>query len=82
MEFTSGDDGGAANEDSQWLFPRQYGPKYGSNTEAFRDEIEQRTRDGESCEQIAAALMEKGVQTSAKTIARQRIKWGFRKRVS
>ena len=51
------------------------------NTEALRDEIEARTRHGETCRQIAVALAEKGINVSAKTISRRRVDWGLRKRV-
>ena len=50
--------------------------------ELYRYEIEQRTVLGESCEQIAAALQAKGVNTSATTISRRRQQWGLRQKSS
>lgn len=50
--------------------------------EPWREEIEQRTRDGESLEQIAAGLSAKGFETSSKTIGRYRIQWGLRQRAA
>lgn len=49
--------------------------------EDFRAEVEERTRNGESCEQIADALIAQGAQVTSKSISRWRILWGFRKRV-
>ena len=51
------------------------------DTEDLREEIEERTRNGETCKQIAAALAAKGVNVSEKTISRRRVEWGLRKRV-
>ncbi|CAJ2510484.1 Uu.00g132930.m01.CDS01 [Anthostomella pinea] len=59
-----------------WNYPHTRG----SNVVDFRAEIEERTKNGESCDQIAAALIAKGVHTSSKTISRQRILMGLRKR--
>ncbi|KAI0133708.1 hypothetical protein BJ170DRAFT_607260 [Xylariales sp. AK1849] len=56
------------------------GVKHRANAENFRDEVEERTRNGESCDQIADALIAKGAQVTAKSISRWRIQWGFRKR--
>ncbi|KAK5133814.1 hypothetical protein LTR08_007244 [Meristemomyces frigidus] len=50
------------------------------NTENLREEIEERTRNGETCKQIADALAAKGVNVSDKTISRRRVEWGLRKR--
>lgn len=50
--------------------------------EPWRDEIMQRTADGESLEQIAAGLAAKGFETSSKTIGRYRIQWGIRQRAA
>ena len=49
-------------------------------SQLFRSEIEERTAQGESCEQIASALRAKGVDITNKTISRRRVEWGFRKR--
>ncbi|KAK0945789.1 hypothetical protein LTR29_002644 [Friedmanniomyces endolithicus] len=43
-------------------------------------EIESRTNAGESCKQIADALLANGHQVSDKTVARWRVEWGHRKR--
>lgn len=64
-----------------WLYPHKKGIGSGSNLEAFKPEIEERTRRGENCKTIADALITMGVQTSDKAISRVRIKWGMRKRV-
>jgi len=47
----------------------------------WRDEIEERIHNGETCKQIADALAAKGVAVSSKTISRCRVDWGLRKRV-
>lgn len=57
-------------------------PNSKHDIEPWREEIEQRTRDGESLEQIAAGLSAKGFQTSSKTIGRYRIQWGLRQRAA
>jgi DNA-binding CsgD family transcriptional regulator len=49
--------------------------------ETHRGEIEERTRAGESCEQIAEALrVNYGVEITYKTISRKRCEWGLRSR--
>ncbi|KAH8667069.1 hypothetical protein BX600DRAFT_436436 [Xylariales sp. PMI_506] len=58
----------------------QDGVKRRATAEDFRSEVEERTRNGESCEQIADALIAQGAQVTAKSIGRWRIQWGFRKR--
>lgn len=50
--------------------------------EPWREEIERRTKEGESLEQIATALAAKGFHTSSKTIGRYRIQWGVRQRAA
>lgn len=65
-----------------WLFPKKRGKKVGSNLEDFKDEIEERTKNGQGCKAIAEALVAKGVDTSSRAVARQRMKWGLRQRVS
>lgn len=57
------------------------GKKRRAQAEDFRAEVEERTRNGESCEQIADALIAQGAQVTAKSVGRWRILWGFRKRV-
>ncbi|KAF2771128.1 hypothetical protein EJ03DRAFT_325924 [Teratosphaeria nubilosa] len=48
--------------------------------EEFREEIEERTRLGETCAQIADAFKARGVQISDKTISKRRLQWGLRQR--
>jgi len=55
--------------------------KYRSETsKAYRAEITERTAQGETCEQIATALREKGLDITDKTISRRRVEWGLRQR--
>jgi hypothetical protein len=49
------------------------------NIDLYRPEIEERTTNGETLEQIVAALRAKGVDTTRKTISRHRLGWGLRK---
>ncbi|ETS73252.1 hypothetical protein PFICI_14857 [Pestalotiopsis fici W106-1] len=56
------------------------GKKRRVNAEDFRAQVEERTRNGESCEQIADALIAQGAQVTSKSVGRWRILWGFRKR--
>ncbi|KAK7937733.1 uncharacterized protein PG986_014601 [Apiospora aurea] len=56
------------------------GSKRRTKADEFRLEVEERTRNGDSCEQISAALNARGVQVTDKTISRWRIAWGLRKR--
>lgn len=66
----------------RWLYPkRKKGKGEGSNLEDFREEIEERTRNGQGCKAIAEILIEKGVDTSVRAVAGQRMKWGLRQRV-
>lgn len=67
-----------------WLYPKSKarGSGFFSNLDQFKDEIEERTKGGQGCKAIAEALIEKGVDTSARAVARQRMKWGLRQRVS
>jgi hypothetical protein len=65
-----------------WLFPKKRGRKVGSNLVDFKDEIEERTKNGQGCKAISEALVAKGVDTSSRAVARQRMKWGLRQRVS
>lgn len=64
-----------------WLYPHKKGLTHGSNLNAFKDEILERTARGENCKMIADALVAKGVQTSDRAVSRRRIAWGARKRV-
>lgn len=65
-----------------WLYPHNRGAGTVSNLDAFKDEIIERTRKGESLCEIADALMAKGVQTSDRAVGRRRLLWGFRQRKS
>lgn len=66
----------------RWLYPKRKRAKgEGSNLEDFREEIEERTRNGQGCKAIAEILIEKGVDTSARAVSGQRTKWGLRQRV-
>lgn len=64
-----------------WLYPKKRGKGEGSNLDQFKDEITERTSNGQGCKAIAEALVEKGVDTSVRAVARQRMKWGLRQRV-
>lgn len=64
-----------------WLYPKKRGKGEGSNLDQFKDEIEQRTKNGQGCKAIAEAMIAKGVDTSSRAVARQRMKWGLRQRV-
>lgn len=50
------------------------------DVEPHRADIVQWTQDGQNCEQIAAALRQRGLEISAKTISRYRVNWGLRQR--
>lgn len=64
-----------------WLYPkRKRGRGEGSNLEDFRGEIEEMTKNGQGCKAISEILIEKGVDTSVRAVARQRMKWGLRQR--
>lgn len=66
----------------RWLYPKRKRAKgQGSNLDDFREEIEERTRNGQGCKAIAEILIEKGVDTSARAVSGQRTKWGLRQRV-
>lgn len=64
-----------------WLYPHRQGARSPSNLDVFKEIIE-RTRNGESCAEVADALMAKGVQTSYCAVNRRRLLWGLRKRTS
>lgn len=64
-----------------WKYPKTRTRAEGSNLEQFREEIETRTKDGQGCKAIAEILIEKGVDTSSRAVARMRMKWGLRQRV-
>ncbi|KAG6355152.1 hypothetical protein INS49_004233 [Diaporthe citri] len=64
-----------------WLYPkRRRGKGEGSNLEDFREDIQERTKNGQGCKAISEILIAKGVDTSVRAVARQRMKWGLRQR--
>lgn len=64
-----------------WRYPKLRGKLGGSNLFLFKDEIEERTKNGQGCKAIAELLVARGVDTTARAVAGQRAKWGFRQRV-
>ncbi|KUI61471.1 hypothetical protein VP1G_08645 [Cytospora mali] len=82
LSWTAREDGDDINPTTgePWLFPKKRGRKVGSNLEDFKEEIEERTKNGQGCKAIAEALVAKGVDTSSRAVARQRMKWGLRQR--
>ncbi|KAK4544054.1 hypothetical protein LTR36_004552 [Oleoguttula mirabilis] len=54
-------------------------PKF-DDLDGVRQEVEDRTQNGETCIQIADALQAKGIKVSSKTVSRRRVDWGLRKR--
>lgn len=84
LSWTAREDGDDINPSTgePWLFPKKRGRKVGSNLVDFKDEIEERTKNGQGCKAISEALVAKGVDTSSRAVARQRMKWGLRQRVS
>lgn len=84
LSWTAREDGEDINPRTgeRWLYPKRRKAKgEGSNLDDFREEIEERTRNGQGCKAIAEILIEKGVDTSARAVSGQRTKWGFRQRV-
>ena len=65
----------------RWLYPKKIGRHGPSNLEAFKEEIIERTRNGQGCKAIAEALIEKGVDTNSKSVSAQRLRWGVREKV-
>lgn len=65
-----------------WRYPKRRGKGEGSNLDQFKDEITERTKNGEGCKAIAEAFIAMGVDTSVRAVARQRMKWGLRQRAS
>lgn len=64
-----------------WRHPHKHeGGRRKSNLEDFKDQIIERTKHGETCEEIAAALKAQGVQTSDRAVNRRRLIWGLRQR--
>lgn len=64
-----------------WKYPKKRGKGEGSNLDQFKDDITERTNNGQGCKAIAEAYIEMGVDTSVRAVARQRMKWGLRQRV-
>lgn len=84
LSWTAREDGDDINPKTgePWLYPkRRKGKGEGSNLDDFREEIEERTRNGQGCKAISEILIDKGVDTSVRAVARQRMKWGLRQRV-
>lgn len=65
-----------------WRYPKKRGKGEGSNLDQFKDDITERTKNGQGCKAISEAYIEMGVDTSVRAVARQRMKWGLRQRVS
>lgn len=65
-----------------WRYPKKRPNGAGSNLDEFKDEIKEMTEGGKGCKAISEILVAKGVDTSARAVARQRLKWGLRQRVS
>lgn len=65
-----------------WRYPKKRGKGEGSNLDQFKDDITERTKNGQGCKAIAEAFIAMGVDTSVRAVARQRMKWGLRQRVS
>lgn len=83
LSWTAREDGADINPATgePWLFPKRSKTE-GSNLADFKDEIEERTKNGQGCKAIAEILVAKGVDTSSRAVSRQRMKWGLRQRVS
>ncbi|PSR81939.1 hypothetical protein BD289DRAFT_438361 [Coniella lustricola] len=81
LSWTAREGGAALAPNGQpWRYPKMRGKTGGSNLLLFKDEIEQRTKSGQGCKAIADVLVARGVETTARAVAGQRIKWGFRQR--
>ena len=82
LSLTAREDGDHVNPATgePWLYPKKKNHE-GSNLVDFKDEIEERTKNGQGYKAIAEALIAKGVDTSSRAVARQRMKWGLRQRV-
>lgn len=83
LSWTARDEGDGINPKTgqPWLYPKKRGRREGSNLEEFREEIEEMTKNGQGCKTISEVLVERGVDTSVRAVARQRMKWGLRQRV-
>lgn len=63
-----------------WLYPKKTRQGEGSNLAPFASEIKQWIEDGQSSRMIAETLIARGVETSDRHVAKQRLKMGFRQR--
>ncbi|CAN8105460.1 unnamed protein product [Discula destructiva] len=63
-----------------WRYPKKKGKNEGSNLDEFKEDITERTKNGQGCKAIAEAYIAMGVDTSVRAVARQRMKWGLRQR--
>lgn len=63
-----------------WLYPKKLRQGQGSNLVPFADEIKQWVEEGQSSRVIAEKLIARGVETSDRHIAKQRLKLGCRQR--
>lgn len=83
LSWTAREDSNSLDPNGQpWRYPKKRGKGEGSNLDQFKDEITERTKNGEGCKAIAEAFIAMGVDTSVRAVARQRMKWGLRQRVS
>lgn len=82
LSWTAREDSNNLDPNGQpWRYPKKRGKGEGSNLDQFKDEITERTKNGEGCKAIAEAFIAMGVDTSVRAVARQRMKWGLRQRV-
>lgn len=82
LSWTAREDSNSLDPNGQpWRYPKKRGKGEGSNLDQFKDEITERTKNGEGCKAIAEAFIAMGVDTSVRAVARQRMKWGLRQRV-
>lgn len=63
-----------------WLYPKKTRQGEGSNLAPFADDIKQWIEEGQSSKAIAEVLIARGVETSDRHVAKQRLKMGFRQR--
>lgn len=63
-----------------WLYPKKTRQGEGSNLKPFASEIKQWIEEGQSSRMIAEILIARGVETSDRHVAKQRLKMGFRQR--
>lgn len=63
-----------------WLYPKKTRQGEGSNLAPFANEIKQWIDEGKSSKGIAELLIARGVETTDRHVAKQRLKMGFRQR--